>query len=169
MDLADKIVNALRESMTVEYIRLDTDDDISGFVVSPRFRDLDSLDRQTLIDSVLDKSLSPQEHRQVLMIAAVTPEEYDFMGARIRIHRIKDLGGGLLRILLHGGLSDAKYVRGALTQRPGVQTTTPEQVPGALGILMSFEAKSTKEPPITKDQAIEILKKDRYIDVMAGV
>ena len=102
------------------------------------------------------------------MIAGMTPEEYESVGARIRIDKVKEMADGTLQILLQGGRSDAEYVRGALDNQKGVQTTEPKQVPGAVGILMSFRAKGSGANPLTKTRAIQILKRDRYIEVMAN-
>lgn len=171
MDVRDKIIKALSDSMVVQYVRLEDDDGITGFVVSPQFQDLSALDRQGLIDNALSSSpnpLTPQEQRQVLMIAGITPEEYESVGARIRVHKVKEMAGGTIEILLHGGLSDAEYVRRALSNQHGVQTTEPKQVPGAVGILVSFRAKGIGATQLTKAKAIRILKSDRYIEVMAN-
>jgi hypothetical protein len=171
MDVRDKIIAALMDKMDVHYVRLEDDDGITGYVVSPQFRDMSTLDRQGLIENALSssrKALTPQEQRQVLMIAGLTPEEYESVGTRIRVHKVKEMAGGTLEILLHGGRADAEYVRGALNNHKGIQTTEPKQVPGAVGILMSFRAKGNGANPLTKAKAIRILKHDRYIEVMAN-
>jgi hypothetical protein len=72
----------------------------------------------------------------------------------------------VVEILLHGGLSDAEYVRGVLNNRKGVQTYGPKAVSGAIGVLMSFLAKGSEADPLTKEKAIQALKKDRYIEVV---
>ncbi len=102
------------------------------------------------------------------MIAGLTPAEYEAVGARIRVHKVREMAGGAVEILLHGGLSDAEYVRGALNNQKGVQTTDPKPVSGAIGVLMSFRAKGTKANPLTKNKAVQILKKDQYIEVMTN-
>jgi len=101
------------------------------------------------------------------MIAGLTPMEYESVGARIRVHRIRELADGTVEILLHGGQADAEYVRGVLNNQKGVRTTKPQQSPGAVGILMTFAAKGTKADPLTKDRATKLLKSDRYIEVMS--
>ena len=66
--------------MPVELLELDEDDGISGYVVSPRFESLTSLDRQTLLDQIWlahPHTLTRAERRQILMIAALTPCEYE--------------------------------------------------------------------------------------------
>jgi hypothetical protein len=103
------------------------------------------------------------------MIAGVTPAEYEAVGARIRIHKVKEMAGGAVEILVHGGLSDAEYVRRTLNHQKGVQTTEPKQVAGARGVLMSFRAKGSAAIPLTKDRAIQVLKNDRYIEVLSNV
>jgi hypothetical protein len=169
MDIRDKIVKALREFIEVDFVRLEEDDGISGFVVSPQFQNMSMLDRQALIGDALRKSsspLSPKEERQVLMIAGLTPLEYESVGARIRIQRVKELPKGAIEIILHGGYSDADYVRRALINQNGVQTTEPKPVADAVGILMSFRVQGTGATPMTKAKAIRILKSDRYIQLM---
>jgi hypothetical protein len=169
MDLRAKIVKALSEFLQVDYIRLEEDDGVSGFVVSPRFQEISTVDRQGLIEEALSKAsdpLTPRERRQVLMIAGLTPEEYDAVGARIRVHRVKEMARGKVEVLLHGALSDAEYVREALNNQKGIRTTAPRMVDGARGILMSFRAEGNEGAPLTKERALRILKQDRYIEVM---
>jgi hypothetical protein len=93
MDLRKKVTVALRKHLHPELIDLMDDDDISGFVVAPQFRLMESIDRQTLIEQALrraDPPLTQQEARRVLAIAALTPEEYaglDGPGKRARNHK----------------------------------------------------------------------------------
>ena len=169
MDLKEKIRNSLTEVLMPEYLRLENDDGISGFVVSRRFEKMSALDRQQKIEEALQKApLSPRERRQVLMIAGLTPEEYEAVGARIRIHRVREVSRGVFEVLLHGGRSDADYVRERLETQKGIRTTEPKPISGALGILMAFEAQGTDANPLTKAKAIRVLKKDPYIEVMAS-
>jgi hypothetical protein len=166
MDVTDKIINAL-QALAPEYVRLEDDDGISGFVVSRQFEGVSALDRQWKIEDLLSNgSLTEEERRQVVMIAALTPEEYETVGARIRVHKVKETARGMLEILLRGNTSDAKYVRGALNNQKGVKTTDPKPVGGALGVAMSFRAKGTEANPLTKEKAIRVLKKDPYIEVL---
>lgn len=44
MDLKEKIIASLFQSLQPEYVRLEEDDDISGFVVSRSFEGISSLD-----------------------------------------------------------------------------------------------------------------------------
>ena len=88
------------------------------------------------------------------------------MGARIRVHRIRQQPDGSLEVVLHGGYSDAVYIRGAFNNQKGVKTTEPQESSGATGILMSFLAKGTDANPLTKDVAIRVLQADPYIEVM---
>ena len=169
MDIKDKIIKALSQSLRVDYVQLEDGDGISGFVVSPQFEGVATLDRQRLIDDALRKAtepLTPEERRRVLMIAGLAPVEYDAVGARIRVHQVREMASGTIEILVRGGLSDARYVRGALKNQKGVQTTEPKPVTGAHGVLMSFRAKGTKADPLTKEKAIRVLKNDRYIEVV---
>ena len=56
-------------------VRLRDEDGIIGFVISPRFRGLDSSERLAMIWSVLDAQLTPEERRRIVIMIAVTPEE----------------------------------------------------------------------------------------------
>ena len=162
-----KIAEALFRAFKPEYVRLDDDQGISGIVVSRLFEDMSAMDRQTKIDEVLGAaSLSQDERREVLMIAGITPAEFQTVGTRIRVHRIKEVAGGAVEVLLYGGSSDAEYVRNAFNNQKGVQTTEPKPVVGALGVWISFRAKGSSASPLTKDKAIRILKGDPYIEVM---
>ena len=129
---------------------------------------MSTLDRQGLIEKALEPLLSQAELRQVLMIAGLTPVEYEAVGARIRVHRVREMAGGVVEIVLHGGLSETQYVRAALNNQKGVHATDPKPVDGAVGVLMSFRAKGTEANPLTKEKAIRVLKKDRYIELMAN-
>lgn len=170
MDIKEKIIKALSRALQPEYVRLENNDGISGFVVSRIFEGISALERQKMIEEALGSdSLTKREQRQVLMIAGVTPAEYQAVGARIRIHKVKAMAGGVVEILLHGGLSDAEYVRRTLHHQKGVQTTEPKQSAGARGVLMSFRGKGSAAIPLTKERAIQVLKKDRYIEVLSNV
>ena len=167
MGIKDKIVNALVRELQAEYVRLRDEDGISGFAVSRQFEGVSSLDRQDQIEEALKKArLSKDEQRRILMIAAVTPTEYNSVGAHIRIQQIKRSPGQALEVILHGTPGDAEYVRKALQIQNGVETTEPKPVSGAVGDLMAFRAKGT-DAPLTKEKAIRVLKSDPYIEVMA--
>jgi len=169
MDLKDRIVNVLMQSLHAEYVRLEDDDGLTGFVVARMFEGMSAIDRQEKIEEALQNaSFSREERRRVIMIAALTPAEYDAVGARIRVHKVKEMAGGVIEVLLHGGLSDAEYVRGSLKNHKGIKTTDPKLVSGALGVLMSFRAKGTAANPLTKEKAIRVLKKDQYIEVVSN-
>jgi acid stress-induced BolA-like protein IbaG/YrbA len=168
MDLKSKVVAALSKSLKPEYVRLEDDDGLSGFVVSRAFEGMSSLERQDKIEEVLGRArLARDEARRILMIAGLTPAEYEAVGARIRVHKVRESNGGV-EVLLHGGMSDAQYVRGALKSQRGVQTTPPKPVAGAIGVLMAFRAKGTKTRPLTKQRTIRVLEKDRNIEVMSN-
>jgi hypothetical protein len=169
VDIKSKITKALSQSLEDAYVRLEEDDGVSGFVVSPRFQGMASVDRQGLIEDALSNAPNPltaEERRRVLMIAGLTPLEFDAVGARIRVHKVKELAGGGVEVLLHGRLSDAEYVRGVLNGHKGVQTTEPKAPPGAAGVLMSFRARGAPTDPLTKERVIRVLRKDPYIEVM---
>jgi stress-induced morphogen len=79
MALKDRVEAALRNRFQVDHIQLDDEDGIYGWVVSPVFRRLSSLDRQTLIDEALrdpSMKLTKREERQIMFIEALTPVEY---------------------------------------------------------------------------------------------
>lgn len=171
MVLEEKIVILLKNSLDAEYVHLDADDGISGFVVSRKFEKVSTIDRQLIIEEALQKTadaLSEKEQRRILMIAGITPLEYESVGAPIRVHRIRKLGDGSLEVLLRGGYSDALYVRGVLNSRKGVKTTEPKESPGAEGIFMFFVVKGTKKNRLSKHQAIKMLESDQYIQMMHG-
>ena len=168
MGLTEKVTDALQKSLGADYIRLDNDDGISGFVVSRQFEKVSMLDRQQLIDEALRNAaepLSAEEQRKILMIAGLTPLEYESVGTRIRVRKIKELEDGSLEVLLRGGYSDAVYVQGALRSQKGVTTTEPERSPSENGTQMKFRARGTEVNPLTKEKAISVLKADRYIAV----
>ena len=78
MDLKEKVAQALKDAFEPEQLVLDDSDGLSGYIISPKFRGLDSLDRQMMIDKVLrspNSGLSKAERREILVIAALTPEE----------------------------------------------------------------------------------------------
>jgi hypothetical protein len=155
--------------LKVDYAHLEDDDGVSGFIVSRQFEGMSTLDRQGLIEEALrkaPKAFTPEERRRVLMIAGLTPAEYETVGARIRVEKVREMAGGVVEVLLHGDESDAQYVRARLDSQQGVQTTEPKHVSGAIGILMSFRAKGTKTAPLTKEKTVRLLKKDSYIEVM---
>ena len=171
MDIKDKIITALREPLNAAFIRLDDDDGISGFVVSASFERMSTLDRQTQIEDALNKAptpLKPEERHQILMIAGLTPAEYDAVGANVMIHKVKKAAGGKIEIFVQGGFSDAEYVRGATNSIKSVQTTEPKLVETSIGAIMSFYAEGSKANPLTKDKVINILKRQSYLSVMPG-
>ena len=100
------------------------------------------------------------------MIAGLTPKEFKEVGVPVRVHEVREMSGGILEVLLHGGPPDAEYVRGVLNNQRGVTTTQPEPPPGAVGILMRFRAKGTATHRLTKDRAIRVLGDDPYVEVM---
>jgi len=172
MDVRDKIIKALSEAFKVDYVRLEDEEGISGFLVSPQFKEMATMDRQLAIDEALDKASDPlttEERRRVLMIAALSPVEYDAVGLRIRIHAVRERAGGSLEVVVRGSPSDAEYVRRSLNEQKGISAAEPKPVPEAIGILMSLRVKGTGEVPLTKAKVLRILKKDRYIEVGPNV
>ncbi len=171
MELREKVLTILRKALEVRHARLEDDDGITGFVVSPQFQGMTSLDRQELIDDAFRRAtdlLASEERRQILMIAALTPAEYETAGAPIRVDTVKAMAGGGVEIRLRGADSDAEYVRGVLRGLKGVSTTEPRQLADVGGTLMAFQARGTRAAPLTKARAMRILKRDRSIEVIAG-
>ncbi len=171
MNIREKVIAALSEAFEPAYVHLEDDDGISGFVVSRQFEGLSTLDRQGRIEAALAAAtsrLTQDERRQILMIAGLTPAEYDAVGVRIRVERVKESAAGSVEVLVEGASSDAEYVRGALNNQKGVRTTEPRHVAGAQRMLMSFRAKGTEATPLTKEKTIRLLKKDPYIEVTPG-
>ena len=169
MDLKDRLVTALAQDLAAEYVRLEDDEGISGYVVSSAFGGMSALDRQERIEETLGKvGMDREQRRHVLMIAGLTPEEYESVGARVRVHQVKELGGGAVEVLLHGGKSDAEYVRRVLGRGKDVVTADPASVAGAVGVLMSVRARRSVADPFTKGEAIGLLKGDRYVQVVTG-
>jgi hypothetical protein len=86
VDLKEKVADALGGAVADARIRLEDDDGISGFVVSPAFKGMSALDRQALIDKALRNSsvkFSKQERRNILAIAALTPAEHEAVDANV--------------------------------------------------------------------------------------
>ena len=76
MELLKKTTKLLRQAFPPPArINLKDEDGIMGVVVSSRFEGLEGLDRQNLLWDVLDKKLTPEERRRVVIIVAVTPKE----------------------------------------------------------------------------------------------
>ncbi len=93
MDTKDKLTLALMELLKCEYLRLEDEDGISGFVVSSLFEGMSHLDRQMRIDEAIRKSPNPltaKECRNVLMIAGLTPDEYSTVGAHPSLSAERD-------------------------------------------------------------------------------
>ena len=85
MDLVKKIRTALSRSFKPTVLEIEDDDGVIGVIVSDRFRQVESIDRQSLIQDALSKSLTPlsmEEMRRVLAIAPMTPEEYIAYGPK---------------------------------------------------------------------------------------
>ena len=85
MDLRKKVEDVLRRTFDVEEIDLQDDEGVYGVVVSPQFRGMPVLERQTLVETALRKGphkLTKAELRHVLAIAPLTPAEYHAVGPR---------------------------------------------------------------------------------------
>jgi hypothetical protein len=80
MDLVQRVKRLLRRRFAPADIKLDDDDGVTGYIVSPMLRGKSSLERQTEIDEVLrDASarLSQEDLSRILLIAALTPVEFE--------------------------------------------------------------------------------------------
>jgi acid stress-induced BolA-like protein IbaG/YrbA len=78
VDLKEKVAAVLRKALQPQELVLDDDDGLGGYIVSEKFQGLDSLERQKLLDKLLrapEAGLSKADLRQILVIAALTPEE----------------------------------------------------------------------------------------------
>ena len=78
MDLKEKVATFLRAAFQPDDLVLDDSDGLSGYITSTKFRGFDSLDRQKMLDKVLrapESGLTKPELREILVIAALTPEE----------------------------------------------------------------------------------------------
>jgi acid stress-induced BolA-like protein IbaG/YrbA len=76
-ELAEKVERILKEAFpSLESLDIRNDDGIIGVLVSEQFEGLEAIDRQDRIWSVLDRSLNPEEKRQIQIIVAATPAEH---------------------------------------------------------------------------------------------
>ena len=78
MDLKEKIAAVLKAAFEPEDLMLDDSDGLGGYITSAKFRGFDSLDRQKMLDKALrapGSGLTKAELREILVIAALTPEE----------------------------------------------------------------------------------------------
>jgi len=85
MDLKEKVTEALRQHLHPDHIILENDEGISGYIVSPQFQKMPSLERQRRISNALRESsvkFTKAELCQVLAIAALTPAEYEALGQK---------------------------------------------------------------------------------------
>jgi acid stress-induced BolA-like protein IbaG/YrbA len=90
MDLKEKVEDAVKRCVHADQIRLEDDEGVYGFVVSPQFRSMSAIDRQTLIYDALHGSsvkFSKRELRRGLAIAALTPAEYETIDHEGRFFR----------------------------------------------------------------------------------
>lgn len=170
LDLRQKIAQALKSAVPDACIRLDVDaDGVLGEVVSPRFKRMSSAARTRFIDDLLrhpSVGLSLLDRRQVVLISAHTPEEFDWVGRRIQVSRVRERAGGAVEVVVFGHLSDAQHVREAVNGRSGVRTTEPKPVDCAPGVLISFRAKGTATKPLTRDKVLRLLKGDTFIELL---
>jgi hypothetical protein len=75
------VIHKLRRILTKEFpspdrVSLRDRDGIIGIITSTRFRDMDSMDRLTLLNELLKQhGLSHEEKREIVILVPVTPEE----------------------------------------------------------------------------------------------
>ncbi len=134
MGIKKKIARALNQALDDVYVQLDDTDRITGFVVSSRFKGMGALDRQELVDDILNSpaaGLTAKERDRILMIAAVAPVEYHSVGTPVRVCRVRERPGGSVEVALYGNLSDGDFVRKALAENNGIRTTEPKAVASA--------------------------------------
>ena len=75
-----KVLNKIRTALQRTFpppdrIDLRDEDGIIGVVVSSKFKNMDSMDRIDMVWDVLDKHLSTDEKKQIVIMIAVTPQE----------------------------------------------------------------------------------------------
>ena len=144
MDLKTKVIQALRYAFPVDYVRLEDDDGLSGFVVSPRFKGMDPIDRQELIErafSRFEPTMTPEEKRRVLAIAPLTPAEYKSLETKIRVEHVQETPSGDFDIFVYGTLADGEYVRGTLNNEKGILALEPIYPPGEEGTMVMIRAR----------------------------
>ena len=92
MDLVKKVKTALNRAFKPVHLYIEDDDGIIGVVVSDRFREVESIDRQTRIHDALTKTQTPltvEEMRRILVIAPMTPEEYVAFGPSKKAGKVR--------------------------------------------------------------------------------
>ncbi len=80
MDIREKVAEALRRRFAPDRMVLRDDNGIYGYIVSDKFLGLTSLERQREIDRTFRDAaanLSRAERLNILVIAPITPEEYE--------------------------------------------------------------------------------------------
>lgn len=167
MALTKKIIDILRHALHADFIHLDDEDGIYGYIVTHDFDGMSALDRQYAIEGALRNAeypLTRDEMRRVLMIAGLTPAEYAEGGPRGRIQKIKKVADGTFELLVYGGEVDAENVRYLLGKESGFVTTEPEMVPGK-NFLMKIRVQGTPEQRLTKAKLKSLLMNDQYIEV----
>ena len=74
--LLRKLEKALTRSFpSPATVKLEDNDGIIGVITSPKFKGMESIDRQTLIGDIVAAHLSQEERRRVQVIVGVTPDE----------------------------------------------------------------------------------------------
>jgi hypothetical protein len=78
--LKTALLRKLEKALTQEFpspatVKLEEHDGIIGVITSPGFAGMESIDRQSLIGEIVERTLSREERRQIQVIVGVTPEE----------------------------------------------------------------------------------------------
>ncbi len=83
MGLKEKVWQTLSDYFTPDEMVLNDDEAITGFLVSPRFKKMETLDRMDLVDTALATGkFTRRERGKILLIAPLTPAEYKAVAPR---------------------------------------------------------------------------------------
>jgi hypothetical protein len=166
MEFEAKVMNALRP-LQLESVRLDMEGErVSGVLISKTFRGMSSLDRQFRIDEYLDReeSFTPEERRRIVFLAALTPEEYDNMGATIPIYGIDRIDDAVA-VRFHGTPSDADYLRTVLGRDESLTFDAPEKRESRSGVSLEMfvRRRDGSVPPV--DLVRDLLSRDQFVSL----
>jgi hypothetical protein len=84
----EPFVKKLRRILRQEFpkpdkLRLRDEDGVIGHVISSRFKAMDTMDRVNLIWDLLDKELTREERKKVVIMIALTPQEERMYSTRL--------------------------------------------------------------------------------------
>jgi hypothetical protein len=166
MEIEEKLMSALR-SIQPDSVRLDIDDfGISGVVISATFRGMSGMERQDRIDDCLDReeSFTPEERRRIVFLAAMTPEEYDNVGATIPIYGIERLDAAVA-VRFHGTPSDADYLRGILSRDESLAFDAPKKRESRSGVSLELVVRRRDGGELAVDLVRDLLSRDRIVSL----